>query len=104
MAPAEGEPCWAEQKMHRWAAGRAEEGRRPAGPGPGFCPPQGLWVCALSLAPLKAFLALDLAQFLQQDGPATPLHPRPLPPRSALNAPSLGVPARRVEVPVPGGI
>lgn len=69
------------------------------GLGLAFRPPQGLWVCALSPAPLKAFLALDLAQFLQQDGPATPPHPRaPCPPGLHLsNAPSLGVPARWVE-------
>ena len=46
------------------------------GLGLAFCPPQGLWVCALSPATLKAFLVLDPAQFLQQEGPATALHPR----------------------------
>ncbi|CAN0482438.1 unnamed protein product [Rangifer tarandus platyrhynchus] len=39
-------------------------------------PTTGVWVCALSPAPLKAFLALDPAQFLQQEGPGTPLRPR----------------------------
>lgn len=50
MAPAEGEPCWAEQKMHRWVAGRAEEGRRlgrawawllPSPGSLGLCPQPG---------------------------------------------------------------
>lgn len=64
-----------------------------------FRPPQGLWVCALSPAPLKAFLALDPAQFLQQKGLAAALHPQaPCPPGLHLsNAPGVGAPARWVE-------
>lgn len=95
--------CWAEQKMHRWAAGTAEEGRRRgAGPGPGLQPPpQALGLCPQpgpfeGLPGAGPWPPVPCSKTAQQ--PRS--HPRaPALPGSVLLAPSLGVPARRVEEP-----